>query len=387
MPIAKTAKLGPFLGINNRLERHALSVPKTGDYLADAVGADLDVTGRLSRADGSTSVAALTTGRSLFCDGERMLYADGTILKRITDMTTYAASTVDTVAASRVAYEPINGEIFYTDGVKLACLQADNTVRPVGIPVPTSLSGAAILTGTLQPAWYQATITYFQGAEEGGAYPSINVELTATGGVRFTLPASPAGVTAIGVYLSGPNGEVPMLYDVVAPATATVDLTAPPTGRACETQFKAPMPAGSILTHIPGRLLVAAGDFVYYSDPYNFGLTTPAKNYVPFSKPVSVMIACEVGVYVVADKAYWLPGLDSPEMSMPVVLPYGAVAYSQTRHPTEKKVFWLSEKGLIVGDNQGQVANMQEKALLLNLSGEGASLFIEGNNRIVTTNG
>jgi hypothetical protein len=385
MPVVKTAKLGPFLGINNRRERYALNVPKVGDFLADAVGADLDVTGRLSRADGSTLVAALTTGRSVFSDGERMLYADGTSLKRITNMATYAADTVDTVSANRIAYEAINGEIFYTDGVKLSCLQADNTVRPVGVPVPASL-GAAAASGTLDPATYQVTITYFNGVEEGGAYPPVAVDLASAGGIALTLPAAPAEVTHVGLYISGPNGEVPMLHSVIAP-TDSVTITTPATLRACHTLHKARMPDGELLTHLDGRLLVADGAFVYYSDPYNFGLTTPTKNYVPFPAVVTVMIACENGVYVVADKAYWLSGFDAPEMAMPMVLPYGAVAFSQTRHPTEKKVFWLSEKGLIVGDDQGQVVNMQEKNLLLDMTGEGASLFIEGNNRIVATNG
>jgi len=164
--IVKTAKLGPFLGMNNRLPRYALQTPESGSYVVDALGVDIDITGRLSRADGSTSVAALTTGRSLFSDGTRMLYADGTSLYKIDTLSPFAATAIDTVAAHALSYEAINGEIFYTDGSKLSCLDATNTVRPVGVPVPASLTLAST-AGTLPAASYQCTITYFNGVGRG----------------------------------------------------------------------------------------------------------------------------------------------------------------------------------------------------------------------------
>lgn len=381
----KPVRLGPFLGLNNRLKRHALTVPDKGAYLADAVNVDLDATGRLSCSNGQAKVSALSSAHSLFGNQNTMLFASGGSLHRVTDMTTLSHTSIDTVAGSHVSYVEINGEIFYSDGSKIRCLSAANVVRSVGIPVPASLSAGAA-GGTLQPAWYQATITYFVGDEEGGAFPSVNIELSSAGGIALFMPATPSGVTAIGVYVSGPNGEVPMLHSIIAP-TGMFVITGEPTLRACQTQFKQPMPAGAILATLPGYLFSASGNAVSYSDPYNFAITSPEKNYIPFSSEVSVMIGCENGLYVVADKTYWITGFGTPELNMLPILPYGAVKWSQTKHPTEKKVYWLSRRGLVVADDQGQIANLQEKALLLDLQGAGASLFIEGNNRIVTTNG
>lgn len=388
MAIVKTEMLGPFLGINNRLPRHALTVNNDnlrGAYLADAVGVDIDATGRLSRADGATNVAALTTGRSLFSREGTMLLADGLALKKVVSLSPFSTSTIDSVGSGRVAYEAINGEIFYSDGDKIGCLEVAGSVRAVGIQIPTSLS-LSVTSGSLIPAWYQATITYFVGDEEGSAYPSQNIELTAMGGVALSLPTPPAGITAIGVYLSGPNGEVPLLHSIISPV-GSITLTTLATGRQCLTQFRSPMPAGEILTHIPGYLLSASGEWVYYSEYMNFAMTNPVKGYIKLPADVSVMIGNENGVYIVADRTYWLTGLGTAEIDLIPLQPYGAVKFSQSRHPTEKKVFWLSEKGVCVGDDQGQVVNLQEKNLLLNLSGTGASVFIEGNNRIVATNG
>jgi hypothetical protein len=274
--------------------------------------------------------------------------------------------------------------------VKLGCVQADNAIRPVGIPVPASLS-ASVTTGDLLPGWYQTTITYFYGDEEGGAYPSVNTELPVGGGITLTLPSIPIGVTAIGVYLSGLNGEVPFLYGSVSPSTSTVTLAGLATGQACRTQFRGPMPAGELLAHLDGRLLSAAGSILSYSDEYNFGMTHLSSGYIPFPADITVVQPCSSltgsGVYVVADKTYWLTGIGTEQMSIADVLPYGAVKRSSGLMRNQSKAFWLGARGLVIGDSNGQVQAVQEKDLLLDLSGSGASVFIEGNNRIVTTNG
>lgn len=378
-------KLGPFLGMNNRLAAHALNMPDgSGTYLADAVGVDIDDTGRLSRADGVTLVGSMTAGRSLFSDGARTLYADGTALKRITAFSPFAASAVDTVAANPISYVNINGEIYYTDGAKIARLDATNAAKPVGIPIPGDIALVATI-GALQAAKYQVVITYFVGDEEGGASAAKSIDLT-SGGVTVTLPATPTGVTHIGIYLSGLNGEVPFLHSVIVPA-ASITLSSEATKRACHTLHKGPMPAGDLIAHHDGRLLVADGSTLHYSDPYNFGMTTPSRNYLQFPADISVLVPCDAGIYVVADKTYWLTGIGTDGMAMPELLPYGAVARSSGRFPHDSRVFWLSEKGLVIGDGASQVKNVQEKDLDLALTGTGASLYVDRHNRVVATNG
>lgn len=384
MAIVPVKKLGPFLGENNRLPRHALNVSTralSGDYLASSKNVDIDNTGRLARANGTTLHAALTAGHSLFSDGLRTLFAESSTLRRITAFAPFAAVDVDTVAGA-VAYAVENGEIFYSDGAKLRCLEEANTVRAVGIPVPASLSGV-VIAGTLQPAKYQATITYMVGVEEGGAFPSINLELSAAGGIRLSLPATPAGVTAIRVYLSGPDGEVPTRHSTVSASASTVDLTTPASGMTCRTALKGPMPAGDHLAFCLGRLLVAAGQVLYYSDQFNYALTNPSKNFIPFPEPITNVVTCKDGVYVTAGKTWWIANFADP-LGDPI-LPYGAVAKTAFAIPNENKVGWLSVRGLVIGDSGGQVKNVQEDNLLLSLSGSGASVFIEGNNRIVSS--
>lgn len=386
MAIVNTATLGPFLGENNRLPRHALQKKDVGSFIADSANIDIDVSGRISCASGNTLLHSLTTGRSGYSNGTFSLIADGTNLYSIVSFNPFSAVAVDTVASSSVAYTSINDEVYYSDGVKLMRLDNLGSVNKVGIPVPVFSEGTPT-SGFLDPAWYQYTLTYFYDSEEGGAAASYNVELGASSGLVISIPSLPSGVTHVGVYFSGPNGEIPFLHSKVVAGTSSVTVTSVPTGRAVLTQFKGPMPSGSILASIPGYLGVASGNTFYYSEPYNFGMTNPAKNYIPFPATISVVVGCINGFYIVADKTYWVSGLGTDQFEANPVLPYGAVSGTRSFMPNDNKAFWLSNRGLVIGDSQGQVKNVQEENLLLNLSGSGASLFVEGNNRIVATNG
>lgn len=384
MPVVKTAKLGPFLGENNRLERHALQVPNTGSFLALGQNVDIDNTGRLQSSHGKTKVISLVAGHSIFSNGNYTLFADAGVLYSVTDITTLSTVALDLIVGSKVSYCEINGEVFYSDGITLKRLDANGAVNRVGIPVPATPT-ATVASGSLKAAWYQYTITYFYGLEEGGAAPSGNIEVPDNSALVVSLVPPPSGVTHIGVYLSGPNGEVPLFAGKYAAGTTAVTLSALASGRQVQNLVAGPMPAGNHLALCLARLLSAAGNVLTYSEPYNYGLTNPTKNYLHFPAEITNVIPCKDGVYVTADKTWWVTNFADP-LGDPV-LPYGAVAHTGKQFPNENKVFWLSSRGVVVGDALGQVNNIQEENLLLDLSGSGASVFIEGNNRMIVTNG
>lgn len=297
--MVKTEKLGPFLGINNRLPRHALATTQdrvSSAYLADAVNVDIDDTGRISTTLGTTLVAPLTNASSVFSAAGKLLLVESGELKRVTALDPFAATTVTTVSGP-VRYEEVNGDIYYSDGVKLGVI------------------------------------------DSGGTHTVI-----AHNDESLYLPTS-----------------------VVQRGT---------------------MPAGHILSSIPGRLLSAYDSTLYFSELFNFASSLKVGGYIPFPETISVMIGCGNVIYVVSDKTYVIAGLGTEEITMRTVLPYGAVRFSQSRHPAKQQVQWLSNKGIVVADDQGQAVNVQYETMLLDLTGTGASVFIEAsNNRIVATNG
>lgn len=378
MPLTRTVTLGPFLGLNNRLPAHALTVPERGTYLANAVNVDFDASGRLSRRAGFAKVSTLTSARSLFSDGVRTLYADGTALKRVTNFTTGATSTLATINGSNaVAYTAALGEVYYSDAVSLGRIDASNVAYPVGITVPAAPT-AALIAGSLVPANYQYCITQFYTDEEGGASASATVEVTSSyGGIRLTLPSASTNVTHFGIYVSGPDGEVPRLHSKVTYTTTTVDITSDATGRSCLTENKAPLPAGSILAHLNGRLFSANSTYLYWSDAYNFGLYDALKNLIPFPASITIVAPCVNGLYVVADQTYWLFGIGTEAMEIVPVSKDTAVPGTAGQFPGGMKVFWVGEDGLMVGDSQGQVQNLTDKAVALDSATSGVTLYRE----------
>jgi hypothetical protein len=137
-----------------------------------------------------------------------------------------------------------------------------------------------------------------------------------------------------------------------------------------------PMPAGDVVRWLNGRLYVAAGDTVYYSEPYAPTLFNPARNYILFPSTISMLETCQNGLYVAADQTYWLGG-DPSGASLDPVLPYGAVPGSSVQSPVKNECFWMSVRGLVRGDQNGVATNLQEAFVAVEPAQAGSTLFRE----------
>jgi len=375
--------LSRFLGINNRRSRKTLSAGEEGRYLADAVNVDIDETLNVVMRKGVVKEHTLTAGRSLFNAGGRFFYADGATLYAGQIGAAAAIATVN--AGNRVVYADVDGTVCYSDSVSLGAVDASDIASNLAVPVPAQPTSSTI-AGTLQPASYTFLMTYVVNGIEGGACPMQSHALVATGGIRITLPATPSGVASIGLYVSGPDGTEPRRVGTVAAGTTHVDVTAAPNGRVCNTRNKGPMPAGTILAGQNGRLLSVVDNILYYSEPYNLGLNDKVGGYVPFPKPITIVQPCgNSGVFVVADKTYWIAALGSEEAVAVHGIEYGAVPGTSGSFEEGQKCYWLSERGIIVGDTSGQAANVQIAAQDMRLTGRGSSAYLPGQDRIVAT--
>lgn len=373
--------LSRILGINNRRSRKSLSAGEDGRYLADAVNVDIDETANITMRKGVVKEHTLVSGRSLFNAGGRFFYADGAAL--YAGQIGAAAIIASVNALNRVAYADVSGTVCYSDGVSLGAVGANNVASNLAVPVPSQPTSSTI-AGTLQPASYTFLMTYVVNGIEGGACPMQSHALAATGGIRITLPATPVGVDSIGLYVSGPDGTEPRRFGTVAAGTTQVDITVAPNGRVCNTRNKGPMPAGTILAGQNGRLLSVVDNILYYSEPYNLGLNDKIGGYVPFPKPITIVQPCgNSGVFVVADKTYWIAALGSEEAVAVHGIEYGAVPGTSGDFEEGQKCYWLSARGIIVGDASGQAANVQIAAQDMRLTGRGSAAYLPSQDRII----
>ena len=140
-------------------------------------------------------------------------------------------------------------------------------------------------------------------------------------------------------------------------------------------QVLMPMPAGQHIAHHAGRMLVAVGSAVIYSEPFTPHLRDEAKGFELFPAPITCLAAVEAGVFVVADKTYFIAG-GLPAQTVRAVLEYGAPE-QQPSYRKDGSAHWMSERGLVSCTRAGEIANLQEAHVALRAQGTAATLMRE----------
>ena len=140
-------------------------------------------------------------------------------------------------------------------------------------------------------------------------------------------------------------------------------------------QVLVPMPAGQHIAHHAGRLLVGVGSAVIYSEPFTPHLRDEAKGFELFPAPITCLVAVEGGVFVVADKTYFIAG-GFPAQAVRAVFDYGAPD-QQPSYREDGGAHWMSSKGVVSVTSSGEIANLQESRVALSADGAAATLYRE----------
>lgn len=140
-------------------------------------------------------------------------------------------------------------------------------------------------------------------------------------------------------------------------------------------QALAPMPPGQHIAHHRNRLLVAVGAVLVYSEPFQPNLRDPAKGYELFPAPITCLAAVEGGVFVVADKTYFIAD-GFPAQTVQAVLPYGGPD-QQAGYRDDGGAHWMSEKGLVSCSSTGEFTNLQDDRIAMSVRGSAATLMRE----------
>ncbi len=370
----KTVTLGPFLGINNRLPNFALRVDGKGDFLKSAENVDIDNSGRLRSRPGVTLIQAMTGAHSLFLTSDTAGYlVRASSLYAIT-LPVYTETLVKALSGNTaMSYVVHAGEVYCsnaTDSLRLV----GSTSFPIALPTPAA-PGISATTGSLLEGAYQVSTSYKNSStgEEGGISPSSSITLASVGGIVVTLPATTTGATHVNVYLSRTNGGIPYLLASVAVGTATYTATALATGREITGRFEMPLPAGTLFSH-NARLCSFSGNTVYLGLPYRPGYCLALDSFLPFPATVSIAISGQNGIYVAADKTYWIPD----DGAVADVLPYGAVPGTAFAMPSSPEVGWFGAEGVVIAGTQGNVKPLMAGAITLSPPSSGISAVFDG---------
>jgi hypothetical protein len=279
-----------------------------------------------------------------------------------------------------MSYTEAAGAVYLTNGAVTA-MYRDGKVTSWGVETPTSSPTISLSGGILSAGDYLLTCTFVRdtGEESGSNLPVVIRGVPAGSGLVITnLPVpTAADVTAVNVYMCAANGAVLYLIKQVAVGAIGELITgAEPQGAKLQTALVSPMPAGTSAATSRGRVFVAAGNVLWYSEPLRYGLCDASVNYMLFPADIQLVVGLSTGLFIAADKTYFWGGPDSLD-PLRTVGEYTGVRNSVSYLPTTSDAIWLSSRGMVHGTLDGQVTLLTDGRLATKYAGHGSTLYRE----------
>lgn len=345
-------KISSFLGVNERLHRTSLRVEE-GGFVAQAKNVDLTQSGQFLGREGYHRAVAGSDMHSLWVSATGRAFVASA--KQLCALNVRAGSLqplgMDVPSIARLAFADLaDGDIAVTDGRALLRIQPDNSLGLMLAPAPAPQPVAQLTPGS------RHFLYCFAYVDASGVVGLCTPVRHGVGEVlSFDVPAPPSGLSTQ-IYVSHPGGEV--MYLLAESAGGRVTAGEQRIGGQCPTLHLQALPAGDALQLQGGRLYVVRGNAIYFSEPYQFGAMAPT-NFLQLPAPVTVLAAMPTGLFVVADKTYWMLGTDPATASMPVVNEHTGIARSLARL-SDGRAVWCSSQGVVVGNEAGEVASLTD---------------------------
>lgn len=374
-----TVKIDKFAGIDNRTPTDRLR-PKergAGVPVRDAVNVDLSVAGTFQRRPGVTLTLAGSNVRSLHAVQGGALFADGGKLYLFDGV---SKTEVGTLAAphAAVAYADTPLGTVWSDGYRLNVYNGTSRrlapAQPNPEPYVTASAGGALVAGT-----YGLFFTTIRPDGQQSA-PTIPQYVTVPNGGVIQVQAG-GHTERIAVFLTGVDGEIFYRAGTIEVGQSALTLPLARTdGQPVSYEVTHDLPAGSILALHRGRLLSAAGPYLYYSLAWNMGLYHPASDFIPVPEDITLVAPVEGGVYVCTLSAtYWLPGGDISKADMTRLQPFGAVRGTLTSLPNSTDLMWFTPRGPVRASQSGEVTPLHDREVAFPDADSGASIWRESN--------
>ena len=384
--------LGPFVvGMDNVSPETTLHP----GAVRDAVNVDFDLSGGMATRPGYTRVVTEANMHSLWTSpatGVSFCVRGGYVCSL-----TLSGNTLSSLQLYRleldlpVSFDDLNDGIVFSTEREVGLIAADGTASRLGIENPGGFSAAIVnepappLSGIAAERVRYGFAISFIGAtgEESGL--SYGVFLTAMQGsmVHLTLPTPfEAKTKKILIYRTEPNGDVYRLAAVVPAAVGAWTMnTATAVGRQADNQFLERIPGGKIARYWRGRLLIARGSVLYFSEPMRFGTYDPRHDFIQFPSRITMAQPVTGGIFVGTEKGnvYFLNGEGPDNMALrrtngqpPIEGTGTSIEASQLGDLGENLgargeicALWLARNGFVIGTSEGRIVEVQRNRIRL----------------------
>lgn len=356
-------------GMNNR--RPDVDLPV--DLLRNAVNVDVLTSGKVRRRKGISQVIADAGAHSVFGHDDRLLWATASALKACDR--NFVARTLLTSAKFDLplSYIMFNGVTYFSNEKINGTINQAGAYAPWGIVPPSGGPVLASLDAGKRIRQYAVTCTFVIKSggieiEESGA-PVGNVCVGGDDGVILaaSIPQpSDARVTHVRLYATDIDGqEFYQHVDLPIGVTAYTIRRPYGLGKQLRSQFLAPPPPGQLLAAYKGRIYVASGNILYFTEPLYYGAYHTARGYFMFSERITMLKASNDGIFISADYTYFIAGGQPKSAELKPLLPYKAIEGAACDVPNSNDVMWMSERGLVYGRASGAAENVTEEQMAM----------------------
>ena len=377
----REVELGPFpKGINNI--QKATSIPY--DSLDSATNVDINDEGKIQKRPGYTQLYSGTSVHSLYSVGNLCLFVEGGNLNRLNhdnSVTTLKSG----LSGLPLNYVTVNGETFYCSLGDTGKLSWTGDWGLWGFPSPQYQPMLIAASGAMEGGVYQVAVTFVGSDGYESGTPTAG-SITITDGQKIVLSGIPTNVDSqyVKVYATPVNGTTLYHQMTLPAATTTADLQFLENGAALETQFLSAPPVGQFIDYYNGRVYVAQDNYLFYSEPYNYGAFDMGNNYVEYPEKIRFMKALNNGIYVGSDQVYFLRGDDPTKISQRAAYTCypiydTAIVVESTLFNFEnifgQAVFFWSDQGAMIGTEDGFVIPLSNRRYVPGLYDKGKSFF------------
>lgn len=338
----------------------------------------------LRRRGGYTTRLASHDLTGIHRDGARVLLGVGHSLCELDLAGMVATPIADMGSSAPLDFCEHAKRLYVANGDRLMWMPAGGAPKPVGLVVPALPDVVQHANGTLAPGMYSLAISLVdESGEESGA--SMLGTLRLEGGAKLVgLPVIPGSSWRL--YITPPGGDVLYLAEQVPALLTEHVMTVYPGGAQCMTLNLQPMPAGELVRGHAGRLYVARGDALWFSEAFRPHLTRRRSNFVRFHGRIRFIEVMEGGAYVGDDEGtWWLAGTDPTGWAMSKVSAGLAVRRSSLK--TKAAHFsdgakgdvavWLATDGYWLGGPDGGARQLQPGRILIDPRTEGRSFLLQ----------
>ncbi|UYZ85328.1 hypothetical protein MTZ49_07215 [Entomomonas sp. E2T0] len=231
--------------------------------------------------------------------------------------------------------------------------------------------------GNLQGGRYKLAVTSNgeEGEESGADIYFIDVPDNSSIQINSNIRSN--------VYATEQNSEI-LYYQGLADDSYTI-LNIESDTKRLATGNMYPFPYVTNLVNYHGVIIGSIDNYLYFSAPFMPHLIRAERGFLQYPAPISIIAPVADGIYVVADKTYFIANLENDQINQVKVSDTDAIKGTYTPLP-DGRAAWFCRYGQVIAGMSGELATPNKGIYAPEVKQTGAAGYLEHNGRQLIVN-